>query len=90
MIRGQSSAPIAPASEKIPERRVNSTPDECVNCASALMTDTYLDAEKLQEVALLVGAIQNFTLYRPQMRASGCLGQVKTCRPRHAWFPLFL
>ena len=52
---------------------MNSTPDECVNCASALMTDTYLDAEKLQKVALLAGAIQNFTLYRPQMRASGCL-----------------
>jgi len=25
------------------------------------MTDTYLDAEKLQKVALLAGAIQNFT-----------------------------
>jgi molybdopterin converting factor subunit 1 len=33
---------------------VNATPDECVNCASALITDTYLDAEKLQEAAPLV------------------------------------
>ena len=39
------------ANKKIPERRVNSTPDEYVNCASVLMTDTYLDAQKLQQVS---------------------------------------
>ena len=47
---------------------MNSTPDECVNCASVLITDTYLDAEKLQDVVPLVTAIQNFTCTVPQMR----------------------
>jgi hypothetical protein len=62
---------MALANKKIPERRVNSTPDECVNCASVLMTDTYLDAEKLQKVSTARHPYTKLHLSRPANEATG-------------------
>lgn len=43
---------------------MNSTPDEFVNCASVLLTDTQLDAERLQKDSTARPHIQNLILRR--------------------------